>query len=140
MSDEATPEPGPTAPAGEADDAPARTVLVVDDDPVYRELLLLALASEGYSAIGVEDGAKALEAVKESPPDAIILDLIMPVMDGLSFLKALKEDGSPPIPILVHTSLEERGCAVDALVAGATDVLTKPASLEEIVKRIEAMG
>lgn len=122
------------------DEASPRTALIVEDDAVYRELLVMALESEGYRAIGAEDGAKALELIKSSTPDVIILDLLMPVMDGLSFLRALKEAGGAPIPTLVHTALEARSCVVDALVAGAGDVLAKPAPLEEILKRIEGLG
>jgi DNA-binding response OmpR family regulator len=123
----------------EIGEAPARTVLVIEDDPVYRELLVMALESEGYHAVGAQDGARALEVLRSSTPDVIILDLLMPVMDGLSFLKTLKEGGGETIPILVHTGLEERSSAVDALVAGASDVLSKPATLEEIVKKLEGI-
>ena len=117
----------------------SRRVLVVEDDAIYRQLLLLALSTEGYEARGAENGAAALRSIESSPPDAVILDLLMPVLDGLGFLRALKEDLKVSLPILVLTCLDERAAAVDALVAGASDVLTKPAPLKEILSRLAAV-
>lgn len=112
---------------------------MVEDDAVYRDLLALGLGCEGYDVVTAENGAHALSIVQESKPDAILLDLLMPVMDGLSFLRTIKEEGSAPIPTLVLTCLEERSYAVEALVAGAADVLTKPVDLDDLLRRIEAL-
>lgn len=116
-----------------------RTILVVEDDAVYRDLLALGLGCEGYDIVTAENGARALNLVQESRPDAILLDLLMPVMDGLSFLRTIKEECSVPIPTLVLTCLEERSYAIEALVAGATDVLTKPVDLDDLLRRIETL-
>jgi DNA-binding response OmpR family regulator len=140
MNEEVAAEHGSHGEAGGDEASPRWTALVVEDDAVYRELLVMALESEGYRAIGAADGAKALELVKASIPDVIILDLLMPVMDGLSFLRALKEGMGISIPTLVHTGLDARACLVDALVAGASEVLAKPAALDEILKRIEGLA
>lgn len=112
---------------------------MVEDDAVYRDLLALGLGCEGYDVVTAENGAHALSIVQESKPDAILLDLLMPVMDGLSFLRTVKEEGGAAIPTLVLTCLEERSYAVEALVAGAADVLTKPVDLDDLLRRIETL-
>jgi len=116
-----------------------RKVLIVEDDAVYRQLLILALSMEGYEARGAENGAVALRAIEADRPDAVVLDLVMPVLDGLGFLRSLKDDLQVAVPVLVLTCLDQRGAAVDALIAGAGDVLTKPAPLKEIVSRLAAV-
>jgi two-component system response regulator MprA len=122
------------------EERPALSVLVVDDDPVFRELLVLAFRTRGVEARGAANGAAALQAIGQARPDAVVLDLLMPVMDGLSFLRALKDREQSPVPVVVLTCLEERSHVVDALVAGASEVLTKPVALDELLAKVEALA
>jgi len=113
-------------------------VLIVEDDPVYRELLGLALSSAGHETTLAEHGAKALESVKGSLPDVILLDILMPVMDGMRFLRELREGAKLSTPVVVLTCLDSRSFAVQALVEGATDVLTKPVDIEVLLEKLAA--
>jgi len=121
---------GAEAPEG----APA--VLVVDDDLAVHDLLSIALGKEGYRVIHARGGEEAMRLARESRPDAITLDVVMPHMDGWSVLSALKAQSDlSDIPVIVVTMLKDRGMA---LTLGATDFMTKPvdrASLLAILKR-----
>lgn len=117
-----------------------RTVLIVDDDAIYRQVLSMGLEGAGYKTISVENGERAVDAVNEAAPDIILLDMLMPVMDGMQFLRWAKEKGPGPIPTIVLTCLDRRTVAVDALVAGAVDVLTKPFNLHALLKKLSTIG
>jgi len=85
-------------------------ILAIDDDPDILDALSMVLESKGYQVTGVRDGAEAFEKLSQELPDLIILDLLMPRMDGFEFYKKLKRQASPPfknIPILVLTSVRE---------------------------------
>lgn len=112
-------------------------VFVVEDDTVYRELLVFALSSEGYVVYVAENGARAVELFDSVQPDIVLLDMLMPVMDGLRFLEWLRNEAESTVPTLVLTCLDDKAFIVDALVAGANDVLLKPISLEALVGKIE---
>lgn len=113
-------------------------ILVVEDDPQVREALIRALRYEGYTVDSATDGGKALEAVAESPPDAIVLDVMMPFVDGLETCRRLRARGVT-IPILILTALGEVADRVDGLDAGADDYMVKPFALEELLARIRAL-
>src|SRR2546425_11492747 len=119
---------------------PKKTVMVVEDDEVYRELLVLGLALEGFEAIPAENGAVAADLLQNHTPDVLLVDMLMPVMDGLRFLHWLKNEAKLNIPNLVITCLDGRSIAVDALVAGASDVLIKPITLEALVDKIATVA
>ena len=115
-----------------------RTVLVVDDDAPIRRMLQRTLTAGGYETVAVADGGTALAHVERSVPDAIVLDLGMPGMDGLAVVRRLREKRLA-VPILVLTArdaLEER---VAGLNAGADDYLVKPFEVDELVARIGAL-
>ena len=116
-----------------------RRILVIDDDPVYRELLCIALTGEGYGVMLAENGQAAKEILEREDVQIIILDLLMPFMDGLRFLNWLRQDARIEVPTLVLTSMDSRGLSVEALVAGATDVIVKPVSLPILLKKISAV-
>jgi two-component system response regulator MprA len=116
------------------------SVLVVEDDPIFRELLELALTSEGLRIASAENGERATRLLGSSSFDAIVLDLLMPVMDGLSFLRWLREERRSAMPVLVLTCLDQKKLAVEARVAGATDILVKPVALTKLVSRIRSLG
>ncbi len=116
-----------------------KTVMIVENDEVYRELLVLGLESEGFDTVTAENGAVAVELIGKKAPDLLLVDMLMPVMDGLRFLHWLKDEAKLSIPALVLTCLDGRSSGVDALVAGASDVLIKPVTLETLVDKISSL-
>jgi len=116
----------------------ASRVLVVDDDRALRDAVSRALRLEGYSTIDAADGAQALAKVAEQRPDAVILDLGLPIVDGLTVCQVLRTRGDR-IPILVLTARSEVSDRVNGLDAGADDFLSKPFALEELLARLRAL-
>jgi two-component system response regulator MprA len=131
---------GPTAADGTGDLAMLRSmrVLVVDDDPSIVEALKRALTREGYGVTAADDGESAIEAVAADRPDAMILDVSMPKLDGLSVCRRLRGEGDR-LPILVVTARHSLGDRVAGLDAGADDYLVKPFDLEELLARLRAL-
>jgi two-component system response regulator MprA len=118
-------------------DAPAR-VLIVDDEPAVREALKRSLAFEGYETTLAEDGLAALDQVAAVRPDAIVLDVLMPRMDGLTTARRLRSSGIT-VPILMLTARDTVGDRVTGLDAGADDYLVKPFELDELLARLRAL-
>ncbi len=113
-------------------------ILVVDDDRAVRESLRRSLAFNGYQVDLAEDGQKALEAVDARRPDAMVLDVMMPRLDGLSVCRRMREAGDA-LPILVLTARDAVSDRVAGLEAGADDYLPKPFALEELLARLRAL-
>jgi two-component system response regulator MprA len=113
-------------------------VLVVDDDPAIRTALSRALALEGYTVGTAVDGSAALSQVASFAPDVIVLDLMMPNVDGLSVCRVLRSEGNRT-PILMLTARTETSDRVAGLDAGADDYLGKPFALEEMLARVRAL-
>ena len=118
--------------------APSATILIAEDDPEIRTALERILTYDGYQVRLANDGAAALAAVGEVGPDLIILDVMMPFVDGLSVCRKLRSDGNRT-PILMLTAREELSDRVAGLDAGADDYLAKPFELEELLARIRAL-
>ncbi|MGB5567631.1 MAG: response regulator transcription factor [Acidimicrobiia bacterium] len=116
----------------------ADKVLVVEDDPDVRAALTRALSFEGYEVAVAEDGGRALEAILRDPPSVIVLDVMMPFVDGLETCRRLRARGDET-PILMLTALGDVSDRVDGLDAGADDYLAKPFALEELLARIRAL-
>ena len=114
------------------------TVLVVDDDEAIRTALERALGLEGFAVSTVAGGHAALEAVADRPPDVIVLDVVMPDLDGVSVTKDLRGQGRQ-MPILVLSALDEVDDRVAGLQAGADDYLIKPFAVDELVARLHAL-
>jgi two-component system response regulator MprA len=113
-------------------------ILVVDDDPAVRQALKRALRLEGYEVELAADGAEALEAVGSDRPDAIVLDVAMPRLDGLEACRRLRSNGNRT-PVLMLTARDEVSDRVAGLDAGADDYLVKPFALEELFARVRAL-
>ncbi|MEU2856134.1 response regulator transcription factor [Streptomyces syringium] len=118
------------------DAAPA--VLVVDDDPDVRAAVVDGLSVEGYTVRSAADGLEALSAVAAAPPAAIVLDLAMPVLDGLAVCRRLRDLGDRT-PVLVLTARDAVSDRVAGLDAGADDYLVKPFALDELLARLRAL-
>lgn len=114
------------------------TVLVVDDDEAIRTALERALGLEGFAVCTVAGGHAALEAVADQPPDVIVLDVVMPDVDGVSVTKDLRGQGRQ-MPILVLSARDEVDDRVAGLQAGADDYLIKPFAVDELVARLHAL-
>ncbi|MBN1442319.1 MAG: response regulator [Planctomycetes bacterium] len=114
-------------------------ILVVDDDAVYRELLEMALEGRGYEILLAQDGSAACAILEREDPDLILLDMLMPRLDGIRFLEWLRQEARRDIPVLVNTCLDQREATVNALVAGATEVVVKPVSLPLLFQKLDDM-
>jgi two-component system response regulator MprA len=114
------------------------TVLVVDDDAPVRRMLERTLAAEGWTVQAVADGGAALAAVERSVPDAVVLDVAMPGLDGLAVARRLRGKGLAT-PILLLTARDAIGDRVAGLDAGADDYLVKPFATEELSARLRAL-
>ena len=113
-------------------------ILVVDDDRAVREALERALELDGYEVELASDGAAAIAAIERRAPDAIVLDVMMPVIDGLELARRLRRQGDRT-PILMLTARDAVGDRVEGLDAGADDYLVKPFALEELLARVRAL-
>ena len=115
-----------------------KKIIIAEDDQAVRDALDRALRYEGYSVISVNNGSQALEESQISPPDLFILDVMMPIVDGLSVCRALRRNGDKT-PVLILTAKHEVSDRVAGLDAGADDYLVKPFSLDELLARIRAL-
>jgi two-component system response regulator MprA len=113
-------------------------ILVVDDDRAVRESLRRSLEFNGYQVQLASDGAQALEAIIADRPDAMVLDVMMPRLDGLEVARRLRSTGDD-LPILVLTARDTVSDRVSGLDAGADDYLPKPFALEELLARLRAL-
>jgi two-component system response regulator MprA len=113
-------------------------ILVVDDEPAVREALRAGLEFEGYRVATAADGLGALEQLAKAMPDALVLDVMMPRMDGLTVLRRLRSFNQT-LPVLLLTARDTVGDRVTGLDVGADDYLTKPFDLDELLARIRAM-
>jgi two-component system response regulator MprA len=113
-------------------------VLVADDDRAVREALERALQLEGFEVELTADGDATLTAIEKRSPDAVVLDVMMPGLDGLDVTRRLRRTGNR-VPILLLTARDAVGDRVEGLDAGADDYLPKPFALEELIARLRAL-
>jgi two-component system response regulator MprA len=123
---------------GHAASPPRARVLVVDDEPAVRESLTSSLVFEGYKVVAASDGLEALDRAKNERPDLIVLDVLMPRLDGLTACRRLRAAGDVT-PVLMLTARDMVGDRVTGLDAGADDYLVKPFELDELLARIRAL-
>src|SRR6267142_6856612 len=118
-------------------------ILVVDDHEDNIELLRARLEARGYIGEGASDGQAALDAVERSCPDLILLDVMMPKMDGMEVVRRLKAKREskelPFIPVIMQTALDSTENKVEGLDAGADDYITKPINFAELKARLRSM-
>ena len=113
-------------------------ILVVDDDDKIISMLRRGLAFEGYEVLTASNGSEGLKLVMNDEPDMVILDVMMPQVDGFEALKRLREGGSK-VPVLMLTAKDEVENRVKGLDYGADDYLVKPFALEELLARVRAL-
>ncbi len=115
-------------------------ILVVDDVPVNIQLLVTYLSAEGYEVISAKDGRDAMKAVKEHQPDLVLLDVMMPKMNGFEVCQAIKSDDATKfIPVILVTALNEPEDKVKGMNSGADDFLAKPFNKLELLVRVRSL-
>src|SRR5437763_453392 len=114
------------------------TVLVVDDERTIRDALARALRADGYDVAVAADGVQALDMLAVLRPDALVLDVMMPRVDGLEACRRLRAAGAR-VPVLMLTARDAIEDRVEGLDAGADDYLVKPFALEELLARMRAL-
>ncbi|MGW7423478.1 response regulator transcription factor [Streptomyces sp. NPDC054813] len=113
-------------------------VLVVDDDAAIRRSLERGLRLSGFAVRTAESGPQALAAVRDAPPDVLVLDVSMPGMSGIEVCERLRDDGQD-LPVLMLSALDETADRIAGLQAGGDDYLVKPFALQELVLRLRAL-
>ena len=115
-------------------------VLIVDDERKNRDLLEVMLSPEGYELASASDGEEALQRVLQDPPDLILLDIMMPGLDGYQVVARIKSNSrTSHIPVVMLTALDDRNSRVHGLAAGATDFITKPVDRAELCACVKAL-
>jgi two-component system OmpR family response regulator len=132
-----SPTPGHGPGSGTAAVSEAR-LLVVDDEPNIRELLAASLRYAGFDVVVAADGSEALRAAARHDPDLVLLDVMMPGVDGFEVVRRMRGEGRD-VPVLFLTARDSTHDKVTGLTLGGDDFVTKPFSLEEVVARIRAL-
>ena len=121
------------------DNTAEATILVVDDDKLNRVFLTKLLKNEGYKVIQAQDGYEGFKAAHDLKPDLILLDVMMPITDGIDVCKALKkEQNTKDIPVIFVTARADKSDIVKGFEAGAVDFVTKPVFMPELIARVRA--
>ena len=115
----------------------SKLVLVVDDEPRMINFIRMNLELEGYRVISATDGLDAVRKTREMLPDAVLLDIMMPEMDGYETLRAIREEST--VPVIMLTARSEESDKVKGLDLGADDYITKPFSPRELISRVKAV-
>ncbi len=111
-------------------------ILVVDDEPQIRRSLQVNLESRNYTVVTAATGEKALEEINRRKPDVVILDLVLPSIDGIEVTRRIREQS--PVPIIVLSAIGDERKKVEALESGADDYVTKPFGMEELLARVRS--
>ena len=114
----------------------AQKVLVVDDDPAISEMLTLVLNTEGFDSAVVNDGAQAVEVFEREQPDLVLLDLMLPGMNGIDICRAIRKTST--VPIVMLTAKTDTVDVVLGLESGADDYIPKPFKPKELIARVRA--
>lgn len=119
-------------------EVPKATVLIVEDEPMLSELLAMTMRAEGWTVVTADHGMVALSAAREKKPDVVIMDVMIPGIDGVEVVRRLRAR-QDDVPVLFLTAKDELEDKLAGLSAGGDDYVTKPFSLEEVVLRLRAM-
>ena len=114
-------------------------VYIVEDDDSIRQLVLYALKNSGYEAVGFPCGSDFFAAANQTPPELLLLDIMLPDMDGMEILKRVRHSNFSHIPVMMLTAKNSEFDKVSALDSGADDYLTKPFGVMELLSRIRAL-
>jgi len=115
-------------------------IVVADDDADIRDLVVLKLESSGHEVVAVADGAAAVEVSRADSPDLILLDVMMPGMNGLDACRAIRsEPGLATVPVILLTARAQSADIEEGVSAGATDYVVKPFSPRELATRVDAL-
>ncbi|GAC1331182.1 MAG: response regulator [Candidatus Dormibacteria bacterium] len=115
-------------------------LLVVEDEPALQKVLAMRLAMEGFEVDTASDGHEALEMIRANPPDLVLTDLMMPVMDGLELTRTIKKDPAlKTIPVMILTALKEQRERQNLTSAGADAFASKPYNSVELTARIREL-
>jgi two-component system, OmpR family, response regulator len=117
---------------------PEARLLIVDDEPNIRELLSASLRYAGFEVLTAADGREAVQIAERRRPDLVVLDVMLPDMDGFDVIRRLRS-GARPLPVVFLTARDATGDKVTGLTLGGDDYVTKPFSLEEVLARIRAV-
>lgn len=120
---------------------PRRRILVADDDPSIREILSVQLARLGYEVVSAADGVEAVSVYEVEKPDLVLLDVMMPRLDGLGAcrrIRALEEKSKRRVPVLFLTARDSTHDKTSAALSGGDEFVAKPVSLEDLRDRVEA--
>ncbi len=118
---------------------PTSRILIADDDPLLRSLLVHRLSADGHHVLTADDGAQAIAAIAEQKPDLIVLDALMPIMDGFEVLRRIKSGNLTKAPVIMLTALKREQDIVGALQLGAADYLVKPFIPDELSQRVRRL-
>lgn len=113
-------------------------VLIVDDEPMTRDLVSSILSSKGHTCVTASDGAEALDKASTEKFDAVITDIVMPNMDGITLTRELSKN-DPSLPVMVITGFTDEHYYEESINAGATDFINKPFSIAELTARFQRM-
>ena len=118
------------------------TILVIEDDPSVRTLLDKALRAKGYAVVTCDDGLEGLTMLERTRPDLIIVDIMMPRLDGMTFVRAIKgHEATKPIPVVFLTSNNDPRTMIQGINLGAKHYITKPFQLDELLGKVaKALG
>jgi CheY-like chemotaxis protein len=114
-------------------------ILLVDDDVFIIRLLTLLLRKSKYDILSATDGQDAIRLLSEQSVDMIIADLMMPKMDGITFLHWLRQEAKATLPVLILTGMATQDAEEQALAAGATAILYKPIKINELLEKIQQL-
>lgn len=120
-----------------ADGSPIR-ILAVDDEPSLTELLSMAMRYEGWQVATAASGSEAVKVARETRPDAIVLDIMLPDFDGLEVMRRIRTE-LPDVPVIFLTAKDAVNDRISGLTAGGDDYVTKPFSLEEVIARLRGL-
>jgi len=117
----------------------SKRILLIDDDQHIQLLFGMALELEGFEPLYASDGKAAIKILETETPDAMTLDMMMPILDGMGFLRWLRTEKKSDIPVLVLTGMHTSSTKAEVMKLGATDVAFKPIQIPELIQRINKM-